>query len=134
MGQDAAPAPVDHGSVDQRQSSRPAVAMVMGFLLGFGLGHWVAGDVERMVLFLILDAALLTTTLVLDVLVQGGPYAVLGILGLVASHIFQGFDAYREAGGDPLLAHENPRLRPLVAARGPDRGLAPVSRLFRWAF
>lgn len=104
------------GALDE--GSRQALAMTLGFLVGFGTGHLVARDTDGFALFIIVDTALVVCSIVLDALLHG-PFAVIGIAALVASHVVQGIDAYREAGGP---------------AMSPEAGRLPALRIPGWSF
>lgn len=107
---------LDHGGALD-EGSRQTLAMTLGFLVGFGVGHLVARDSNGFALFVIVDVALIMGAILLDVFLHG-PFAVLGIATLVASHVVQGIDAFNEAGGAPLA----------------DRGTAPARRVIGWTF
>jgi hypothetical protein len=83
---------------------RPILALVLGLLIGFGLGHLVARDRNGFVLFLIVDLVI--------ILLGGGLGLVPGIgllggglagLALLVSHIIQGIDAFEKAGGGRIV-------------------------------
>lgn len=88
-------------------TGQPVLALILGLLLGFGIGHIVAGDVGGFVLFLIVDIAIIVATVLLETFVS--PYLGFLWLGLLASHIVQGIDAYYKAGGGRMaeLARKN---------------------------
>jgi hypothetical protein len=83
----------------QRQVE-PPVALVLGIIPGFGLGHYLAGS-RQWPIWLIAD-------LVIFVVWPGGfaftsssGYALLGLL-VLGERIFEGISAYQAAGGGPL--------------------------------
>ena len=115
------------GALDE--GSRQVFAMTMGFLVGFGVGHLIAHDPNGFALFLIIDITLLTGAIVLDVLFEG-PFAVIGIATLVVSHIVQGLDAFRQAGGEPIIEKDSVR----SGDRSSERSLLPTRRVLGWAF
>lgn len=124
----------DGGGAGISASDRPILALVLGLLVGFGLGHLVAKDRSGFVLFLIIDLAIIVVSTVFF----WGPWIHggwgFGFLFLFISHVIQGLDAWGKAGGERIiqLTRES-EVR--FAYRGNDP-LGPVSttRLFRWAF
>ncbi|HZH04291.1 MAG TPA: hypothetical protein VEY30_10925 [Myxococcaceae bacterium] len=134
FGRQDRPFPLDRGGALD-DDSRPVLSLVLGFLIGFGLGHLVAGDRDGFLLFLLVDVAIVVVTIVLDSVIQGGPFGVLGVLALVASHIIQGIDSYAEAGGERLVQRtRETALVPLASSEENRLSPATVTRVFRYAF
>lgn len=114
----------DGGGVDR--GTRPLLALLLGLIVGFGLGHLVARDREGFVLFLIIDLVIVVMSAVLPQVGVGWFYG-LGGLALLVSHIIQGIDAYQQAGGGQIvqwtreraveIASTPSRETPLVAFR-----------------
>jgi len=88
------------------QDTKAVVAMIVGFIVGLGIGHLIAGDKDGFVLFLIIDIVLIALQTVFWAAIPGIWYiGSLASLGLLASHIIQGLDAYGKASGDPIIQH-----------------------------
>ena len=101
LGMMNTPLPLDAGGgVDS--DSRQVLALVLGLVLGFGTGHLVASDTNGFILFLVVDIAIIVVSTVISSLVVGWFWGI-GGLGLLASHIIQGLDAYGEAGGKRIV-------------------------------
>lgn len=85
---------------------RPVLALLLGLLVGFGLGHLVARDRDGFILFLIVDVVIVVLASVLHVAVfsgGGGWFWGIGGLAKLISQIIQGIDAYAQAGGGRLV-------------------------------
>jgi hypothetical protein len=89
------------GAGRHRGGVEPAVALILGIIPGFGIGHLVAGS-DQWVYWLIAD-------LVIFVIWPGGlfftshdSYNFLGLLVLV-ERIFEGLSAFQAAGGGPVF-------------------------------
>lgn len=99
---EGAPLPLDTGgavSSDVRQ----ILALLLGLLVGFGLGHLVAGDKEGFILFLVVDIAIIVLSSVFHAAFGWGPFWGLGGVALLISHVIQAIDAYAEAGGARIV-------------------------------
>jgi hypothetical protein len=104
--------PLDTGGAVS-SGTEPVLALVLGLLVGFGTGHLIAGDSGGFILFLVIDVALIVVGSVLSALVVPWFWG-LGGLGLLASHIIQGIDAYQKAGGGRIV--EETRKRAVLVA------------------
>jgi hypothetical protein len=92
------------GGVARRQRIEPAVALILGIIPGFGIGHLVAGS-SQWTIWLIVD-------IIIFVVWPGGffftgdrTYSFLGLLVLV-ERIIEGISAYQAAGGGPVFRSE----------------------------
>ena len=96
-----APAALDQGgglSSDLRQ----ILALILGFVPGFGIGHLIAHDRDGFVLFLIIDIALYVLWGTVGWIVWH-PFGYVGGLIWLVVHIIQALDAYAEAGGERIV-------------------------------
>ena len=105
---------------------RQILALLLGFIPGFGLGHLIAQDRDGFILFLIIDVALYALWGVLGFYVHGWAWGLGGLVWLVV-HIIQALDAYGEAGGGRIV--ERTRERAVgIASAGAER-LDPLNAL-----
>ncbi len=107
-----APAWLDGGGAGDPSPNGP-LAFLLGFIPGFGLGHflfsddqaggttWLVVDIIFLAVWIVLDAALFYPVGPLWFLWWVGD--ILLPLGWVVEHVFQGLDAYRAATGRRLL-------------------------------
>lgn len=82
---------------------RQILALILGFIPGFGLGHLVAHDKSGFILFLVIDVVLWFVGGAFWFAWHGwwlGPFG--GVIWLVV-HIIQALDAYGSAGGEKLI-------------------------------
>lgn len=96
--------PSSHGPFDgaaMSQEGRAILALVLGLVVGFGIGHLVAQDTTGFVLFLIIDIVLIAASAILPSVFW--PIWWVPSLLLLVSHIYQGIDAYGKASGTPLI-------------------------------
>lgn len=108
------PAALDVGggvSSDLRQ----VLALILGFIPGFGIGHLIAHDRDGFILFLIIDVALYALGIVIGSFVWHPFWGVGGLIWLVV-HVIQALDAYAEAGGERIV--QLTRERAIEIARG----------------
>jgi hypothetical protein len=97
----------DGGGAPAGHRSRvdPAVALILGIIPGFGIGHLVAGS-SQWVIWLIADIVIFAVwpggLFFID---HGNGYNFLGLLVLV-ERIFEGLSAYQAAGGGPIFRSE----------------------------
>lgn len=124
------PSPLDQGgglSSDMRQ----ILALILGFIPGFGLGHLVAGDRNGFILFLLIDV-------VLYVLWWGvgwyffSPIRFVGGLVWLVVHIIQAIDAYGSAGGGRLVQHL--RENAIQIASVPGRAIEPLVTMRQFSY
>lgn len=111
---------LDYGGA-VRSDTRPILALVLGLVLGFGIGHLVAQDRDGFILFLIVDVAIIAVSSVLSVAVGTGLFWGLGSVGLLVSHILQGLDAYAQAGGPRIVEFTRRRAVELASVAGGTR-------------
>lgn len=128
------PAPLDQGggvSSDVRQ----ILALILGFIPGFGIGHLIARDRDGFILFLIVDIALYALAFTVGHFL-GGPFWGLGGLIWIVVHVIQALDAYAEAGGERIVQAVRERAVELVRREEPPRLDAPLvtTRLFALSF
>jgi len=83
----------------------PAIALILGIIPGFGIGHLVAGS-QQWIYWLIADILIFVVWpggfFYVD---HGGAYPLLGLLVLV-ERIFEGLSAFQAAGGGPVFRSE----------------------------
>ena len=103
------------GGAARRQRIEPAVALILGIIPGFGIGHLVAGS-SQWTIWLIVD-------IIIFVVWPGGffftgdrTYSFLGLLVLV-ERIIEGISAYQAAGGGPVFRSERAWVAPDSAPR-----------------
>jgi hypothetical protein len=92
------------GAGARHRRVEPAIALILGIIPGFGIGHLVAGS-DQWPIWLIVD-------IVIFVVWPGGffftgdrAYSFLGLLVLV-ERVFEGISAYQAAGGGPVFRSE----------------------------
>lgn len=113
--------------------ARQILALLLGFIPGFGLGHLIARDKQGFVLFLIIDIVLYVAWWVPWVGFKLSPFGFIGGLVWLVVHIFQGLDAYAEAGGERLIELNRERAVRIAAAPGREED-PTTTRLFSFAF
>jgi len=102
----------------------PVLALVLGIIPGFGLGHYVAGS-SQWTRWLIIDVLLLAGAIVLTA-ADIGALTALVWLAVVVERVIEGIDAYRAAGGKSVAGPSRERGR--VALAPPAGGLdGPVA-------
>jgi hypothetical protein len=124
--------PLDTGGGVSAQT-RQVLALVLGLVIGFGIGHLVARDMDGFVLFLLVDVAIITVMIVLGEAVHG-VFFTLGALGLVVSHVIQGLDAYHSAGGQRLIQWWRERAVRVVSADEAREAPAITTRVLALRF
>jgi hypothetical protein len=114
--------------------ARQTLALVLGFVVGFGVGHLIAGDQGNFALFLILDAIVVGVAVVLNAaFIHSGVLYGIAIITLIASHLFQGIDAYSAAAPKNVVKQQQDSAIFLV--EGPKPNATPVtSAQFSFAF
>ncbi|MFZ5471883.1 MAG: hypothetical protein ACOZIN_20830 [Myxococcota bacterium] len=122
------PTPLDSGGGVSGEN-RQILALLLGLIIGFGIGHLVAQDRDGFVLFLIIDIAILAAASVFTFWVRF-PFLWLAFL---ASHIIQGLDAYAEAGGPRLIERTRERAVRFASTWGKEEP-ATTTRVFAWSF
>lgn len=114
--------------------TKRVLAFVLGFLPGFGIGHIVAGDKNGFILFLIVDIAVTTGAILLTALTPE-PIGAIVWIAWVGEHVFEGYEAYRSAGGEKMVQRAADSLmiaRDDLTPAAPR--LLPASRAVSFAF
>lgn len=116
------------GSGGGGQRPEPVLALVLGIIPGFGLGHLYAGARSQWTTWLIIDLVLLGGSIVLWT-VSNDPLNALIWIAWVVERGFEGYFAFKAAGGSTgsaaatpvpaagVLASLDPRGAPAVALR-----------------
>lgn len=112
--------PAGSGSGSGR--AEPVLALVLGIIPGFGLGHFYAGANREATTWLIIDLALLGGSIVIWS-VAGSPLDALIWIVWVVERGFEGYFAFQAAGGSRRAAVE-------VPVTGAVASLDPRSPLF----
>ncbi len=102
------------GSGDGGQRPEPVLALVLGVIPGFGLGHFYAGAKGQATTWLIIDLALLAGSIVIWS-TAGAPLDALIWIAWVVERAFEGYFAYRAAGGAPAASLAVPAAGALAA-------------------
>jgi hypothetical protein len=127
------PRPLDSGggvSSDVRQ----ILALILGFVPGFGIGHLVAHDRDGFILFLIVDIALYALWGALGFgFTHGWVWGIGGVIWLVV-HIIQALDAFSEAGGGSLVELNREQALPIASSGGSGEGLPITTRVLQFEF
>lgn len=112
---------------------RQILALILGFVPGFGLGHLVARDKDGFILFLIIDIALYTLWWAISGYVWGPFWGVGGIVWLVV-HIIQALDAYAEAGGPRIVEIMRERAVEIAGGSRHRESPAVTAKVFEYSF
>jgi hypothetical protein len=126
-----APRPLDDGG-GLDSDVRQILALLLGFIPGFGIGHLIAQDRDGFILFLIIDIALYVVWGVLWFNFHGWIAPIGGIVWLVV-HIIQALDAYAEAGGGRIVERTRERAVGIASAADPI-ALPNTTRVFALQF
>ncbi len=110
------------GSGAGGERREPVLALVLGIIPGFGLGHFYAGATGQATTWLIIDLALLGGSIVIWS-VAGAPLDALIWIVWVVERGFEGYFAFQAAGGSRRAAVEVPTAGALAS-------LDPRSPLF----
>jgi hypothetical protein len=124
--------PLDKGGAVSG-GTEPVLALVLGLLIGFGTGHLIAGDSSGFILFLVIDVAIIVVGSLLSSLVVPWFWG-LGGLGLLASHIIQGIDAYQKAGGGRIVEETRKRAVLVADVTGGREAPRVTTRAFAFSF
>ncbi len=116
------------GAGQVTRGERQVLALILGIIPGFGIGHVVAGS-PTWILWLVIDVALLVLVgwgFWWGPIWWGGGLGGLGAAIFVVERILEGYFAYRAAGGRPIasLPPEAPGLATAPALRGTTAPLA----------
>jgi hypothetical protein len=112
---------------------RQVLALILGFVPGFGIGHLIARDRDGFILFLIVDIALYALWGVLGFGPGSWWWGVGGIVWLVV-HIVQALDAFAEAGGGHLVERTRERALPIASAGSFESSLPITTRVYQFQF
>ncbi|HEU4384372.1 MAG TPA: hypothetical protein VFR85_12860 [Anaeromyxobacteraceae bacterium] len=121
------------------QRPEPVLALVLGIIPGFGLGHFYAGAKKEATTWLIIDLALLGGSIVIWVLADN-PVDALVWIAWIVERGFEGYFAFKAAGGSSsaaapapgsgVLASLDPRATPATRSLdAPDARAAPAFAL-----
>ncbi len=110
---------------------RQILALILGFIPGFGLGHLVAGDRDGFILFLVIDIALYAAGIVLGTFLKTGLFWGLGGVVWLVVHIIQAIDAYGSAGGARIV--QRLRENAVEVATSGRTSDAPVTTTRAWS-
>lgn len=95
--------PLDTGAAID-SGTRPLLALLLGLIIGFGLGHLVARDRDGFILFLVVDLVIVVVASIIPWAIPGiGWFWGVGGLAKLVSNIIQGIDAYSQAGGGRIV-------------------------------
>ena len=100
----------------------PVLALVLGVVPGFGLGHFYAGASGQATTWLIIDLALLGGSIIIWS-VAGDPLNALIWIAWFVERAFEGYFAFQAAGGSRRASATDP-------SRGALASLDPRSTLF----
>ena len=89
---------VDDGAGARGSTAEPALALILGIIPGFGIGHLVANS-PRWTTWLVVDVALVAVWVIGSALDAGDPLGTLFFVAVVVERVFEGIDAFRAAGG-----------------------------------
>jgi hypothetical protein len=126
------PHPLDHGgAVDS--NTRQILALLLGLVVGFGLGHLIAQDRGGFILFLVVDIAIIVATSLFSGLLWP-PFGFIGGAAILLSHVFQGLDAYARAGGEKLIQLNRERAIRIASSESDPFAPAIATRAFALSF
>jgi hypothetical protein len=113
---------------------RQVLALILGFVPGFGIGHLIAHDRDGFILFLIVDIALYALWGALGFgFTEGWIWGIGGVVWLVV-HIIQALDAYSEAGGGHLVERTRELAVPIASSGGGLEPLPITTRVLQFEF
>ena len=118
------------GGGDGKQAADPVVALILGIIPGFGLGHWYAGD-PNFITWTIVDAVFLIGAIVITVAVDLG--ALVWIAWLV-EHGIQGYLAHEYASGRGKASPRLKGVESLASRAEPPARTAGAAPLLGFAF
>lgn len=127
------PTPLDQGG-GLSGETKQILALILGFIPGFGLGHLIAGDRDGFILFLIIDIVLWVVGGFVGAFWGGGIFWGLGGLVWLVVHIFQAIDAYGAAGGPRLVEKLRERAVRIAAVPGKESEPLITTRVWSLSF
>lgn len=129
----ASPLPLDRGG-GLDSDLRQILALVLGFVPGFGLGHLIARDKDGFILFLIIDIALYVVFGTVGWVLRWGPFWGIGGVVWLVVHIIQALDAYGEAGGARIVEIMRERAVEIAGASRHREAPAATAKVFEYSF
>lgn len=111
------------GSASGGERPEPVLALVLGVIPGFGLGHFYAGKKGEATTWLIIDLALLGGSIVIWVLADN-PVDALVWIAWIVERGFEGYFAFKAAGGSGSAAAPAPQ-QGVLASLDPRAAPAP---------
>ncbi len=118
------------GGGDGTRSVEPVVALILGIIPGFGLGHWYAGD-PNFITWTIVDVVFVVGAIVITVAVHLG--ALVWIAWLV-EHGIQGYLAHEYASGRGKATQRLRGVNSLAPLPEPQGRTATAAPLLGFAF
>ncbi len=88
----------DDGAGARGTTAEPALALVLGIIPGFGIGHLVANS-PRWTTWLVADLLIVAVWVVGSALDAGSTLGTLFLVAVIVERVFEGIDAFRAAGG-----------------------------------
>jgi hypothetical protein len=112
---------------------RQILALILGFIPGFGIGHLVARDRDGFILFLVIDAALYVAWVVVGSVFRGFFWGLGGAVWLVV-HVIQALDAYAEAGGERFVQMVREQAVEVAGRSRANEGAVITTRAMSFSF
>lgn len=131
FGLASAPEALDRGG-GLSSDARQILALILGIIPGFGLGHLIARDRDGFILFLVIDIVLYVAWGVVG-LGFWDPFKFVGGVVWLVVHIFQGIDAYGAAGGARLIELNREKAVRLAGLPGREEPVV-TTRAFGFSF
>ena len=116
------------GSGSGGQRPEPVLALVLGIIPGFGLGHLYAGAKKEFTTWLLIDLVLLGGSILIWTL-AGDPAGELVWIAWIVERGFEGYFAFKAAGGSTSAAAPAPQAG-VLASLDPRATPAPQARSF----
>ena len=89
---------VDDGAGERGRTAHPALALFLGIIPGFGVGHLVANS-PRWTTWLIADLLIVAVWVIGSALDAGEPLGTIFLVAVIVERVFEGIDAFHAAGG-----------------------------------
>ena len=118
------------GGGDGTRSADPVVALILGIIPGFGLGHWYAGD-PNFITWTIVDAVFLVGAILITVAVDLG---ALVWIAWIVEHGIQGYLANEYASGRGKATPRPRGVDSLAPLPEPQVRMAGAAPLLGFAF
>lgn len=126
------PGPLDDGG-GVSNDNRQLLSLLLGLLIGFGVGHLIAGSRDGFVLWLIIDIAVIAAVSVLVAFLPN-PIGYLASIAFLAERIIQGIDAYQHAGGGKLIQLQRDSEVRIASAGNDQYAPATTNKVLALAF